>query len=201
MSQANEVQKDSPLSFGDGNILLRHRHGRHTGSCEYLGLWKLQRSGTNKQDGKSYNWKDKSRQELKTEPTINWWKHAEINNNTHILIPVLSAPLLCDSPPGTYEFTRNRSTRSQRKSKELKESLREKWRWVYQEQSQTWRVGNLFPLLQSIPSLETKRGEESKAELMRKNNYPLHIFQPLFTNLGIIQYIWDLGISKKSGCC
>lgn len=29
--------------------------------------------------------------------------------NTHILIPVLSAPLLCGSPPGTYESKRNSS--------------------------------------------------------------------------------------------
>lgn len=39
----NQCTRDPPLSFSDGNILLRQRHGRHTGSCEYLGLWQLQR--------------------------------------------------------------------------------------------------------------------------------------------------------------
>ena len=29
--------------------------------------------------------------------------------NTHILIPVLSAPLLCGGPPGTYESKRKGS--------------------------------------------------------------------------------------------
>lgn len=94
---------------------------------------------------------------------------------THILIPVLSAPLLCGSPPGTFELQRESIILpwwTMRTSKRIKDS-KNKLRQVYQEQTRT-SVGNLFPLLQSIPTLKTKRQvRRSKLNLMRRELYSL----------------------------
>lgn len=52
----------------------------------------------------------------------------------------------------------------------------EKWGQVYQEQSQTW-AGNLFPLLQRIPTLETNTEvRRSKVNVIKKRW--LNFYQP-----------------------
>lgn len=73
----------------------------------------------------------------------------------------------------------------------------EKWGQVYQERSQT-SAGNLFPLLQSIPTLDTKAEvRRSKLNVMKRDNYPIDSWthrQPGCKELG--QYVWDSGICK-----
>lgn len=114
---------------------------------------------------------------------------------THILIPVLSAPLLCGSPPGTFELQRESLILpwwTMRTSKRIKDS-KNKLRQVYQEQTRT-SVGNLFPLLQSIPTLKTKRQvRRSKLNLMRRELYSLVSRMHKDPR----QYVWDSCICKK----